>query len=92
MSKIVINNLKELAALAGKLADAFKNGQCQKVGLIGPLGAGKTTFVCAVARALSYDKNTGLFYKDRKVGSSVIEDVMKESRKNVGESWLGVWS
>jgi len=58
MSKIVINNLKELAALAGKLADAFKNGQCQKVGLIGPLGAGKTTFVGAVARALGYGKNT----------------------------------
>jgi len=58
MSKTVINNLKELETLAKKLADAFKKGQCKKVGLIGSLGAGKTAFVGLVARALGYDKNT----------------------------------
>jgi len=58
MTRVVVNNLKELEALAGKLANAFKKGQLKKVGLIGPLGAGKTTFVGLVARALGYDQNT----------------------------------
>ncbi|MCX6786116.1 MAG: tRNA (adenosine(37)-N6)-threonylcarbamoyltransferase complex ATPase subunit type 1 TsaE [Candidatus Komeilibacteria bacterium] len=48
--KQVINNLEELNKLAQKLAHSFKGGEV--IGLVGELGAGKTTFVQFLASAL----------------------------------------
>ena len=52
MEKIFFTkNAEETKALAGKLARTWKGGDV--VGLVGDLGAGKTTFVQGVAGALS---------------------------------------
>lgn len=48
--KRTVNNLQETQALAIKLARQLKGGEV--IGLIGDLGAGKTTFTQALAKAL----------------------------------------
>lgn len=46
---IAIKNLKELRALASKISSSLKGGET--LALIGPLGAGKTTFAKALLKA-----------------------------------------
>jgi len=55
MKKHIIKTEKDTAKLAKKLAGQFKSGQV--IGLIGDLGAGKTTFTQYFAKALGI-KNT----------------------------------
>jgi tRNA threonylcarbamoyladenosine biosynthesis protein TsaE len=50
MSAIILANAKETAAFAKAFAKTLKGGEV--VGLIGDLGAGKTTFVQALGKAL----------------------------------------
>jgi tRNA threonylcarbamoyladenosine biosynthesis protein TsaE len=50
MSAIVLANAKETAAFAKAFAKTLKGGEV--IGLIGDLGAGKTTFVQALGKAL----------------------------------------
>lgn len=47
---MIINNIEELNIKAKEFADSLKPGSV--VALVGPLGAGKTTFTQAVAREL----------------------------------------
>lgn len=55
MKKISIKNLKELKAFAVKFATTLKGGDV--VGLVGDLGAGKTTFTQYLAKALGVKKD-----------------------------------
>jgi tRNA threonylcarbamoyladenosine biosynthesis protein TsaE len=50
MQTITINNLDELKAFAERTASELKGGEA--LGLVGDLGAGKTTFTQALAAAL----------------------------------------
>ncbi len=50
MKSVIINDLADLAAFAEEFAGSLRGGEI--VGLIGDLGAGKTTFVQALAKAL----------------------------------------
>lgn len=52
---VVVNNEKQLAALAKKIAKSLKPGEV--IGLTGGLGAGKTTFVRHLVKALAAKKN-----------------------------------
>ena len=54
MQTITINNLKELRAFAKKIARTLKGGEV--IGLVGDLGAGKTTFVQALAAELGVER------------------------------------
>ena len=50
MNEVRIKNLKDLEKFARKFGDELKGGEI--IGLIGDLGAGKTTFVQYLAKAL----------------------------------------
>ena len=47
-------NLSKLESLAYNIARKLQEGKIKSIGLNGPLGAGKTTFVQLLARALGY--------------------------------------
>jgi len=50
--KKVITSLPQLQKFADSVANNMKQGRYRKIGLIGPLGAGKTTFVSDLTKSL----------------------------------------
>jgi len=55
MEKIIINNLNDGKKLAYQIAHSLRGGEV--IGLIGDLGAGKTTFTQFLAKALGVNKS-----------------------------------
>ncbi len=57
MTKTVIHSIGELEDFARATAADFTNGHARAIGLVGPLGVGKTAYCAAVARSLGYKQN-----------------------------------
>ena len=54
METVSVKNLEELSSFATKVAAGFKGGEV--IGLVGDLGAGKTTFTQMLARELGVER------------------------------------
>lgn len=52
MRKVILKNIDDLTKLAEKQAADFISGRSKHIGLVGPLGAGKTTFVGELLKIL----------------------------------------